>query len=575
MEYKGLVEVYSQIEATSKRLEKTSIISSLLKKTSADELPMIMLLLEGRVFPRWDARELGVAERIVIKAISTATGISSVEDEWKKSGDLGKTAEMLVARKRQATLFSAGLTVKKVFENIKKVEEEEGEGTVDRKIALIAELLTSASPAEARYIVRTVLGELRAGIGEGSIRDAIVWAFFVDVNYNQEENELDEEKREEYAKYAELVQEAYNITNDFSTVALLAKTKGESGLLDVPIAVGKPLKVMLYQKARDMADAFEQVGKPCACEYKYDGFRLSIHRKGAQIWLYTRRLEDVTKQFPDVVEVVRGNINADDYIIDAEVIGIDALTKKWLPFQNISQRIKRKYDILKMIKDIPVMVNAFDAVQVNGRSLLKVPFIERRKILESAIIGVPEKINLAKEIITSDEAEAQRFYEESLAHGNEGMMMKRLDAPYKPGSRVGYGIKVKPVMENLDLVIVGAEWGEGKRAAWLSSFTLACMDENGNLLEIGKVGTGIKEKNEGVTFLELTNLIKPLVIGEKGKEVKIKPSIVVEVSYEEIQKSPTYSSGYALRFPRMVRIRNDKNVSEASSLGMIEGFYEG
>jgi DNA ligase-1 len=282
----------------------------------------------------------------------------------------------------------------------------------------------------------------------------------------------------------------------------------------------------------------------------------------------------VTKQFPDVVEVIRENIKSDNYVLDSEIIGIDPNTKKWLAFQNISQRIKRKYDIHQMAKSIPVMVNVFDAMQVNSKNLLKTPFRERRAEIQKIVNEVPEKLSIARQIITDNPGKAQEFYKEALQMGNEGIMAKNLDAPYKPGSRVGYGIKIKPVMETLDLVIVGAEWGEGKRASWLSSFTIACIDSNGNFVEIGKVGTGIKEKEqEGVTFEQLTNLLKPLTLSEKGKEVIVKPQIVIEINYEEIQKSPTYASGYALRFPRLISIREDRSPEDISTIEQVEELY--
>jgi len=582
MKYRELVDIYQKLESTSKRLEKTYLISELLKKTSTEELSIIMLLLQGRIYPAWDERKLGVASRLVLKAINIASGINTnkIEEIWKKLGDLGLAAEEIIKRKKQNTLFSQDLTLKKIFENLKKLASLEGQGTVDRKIKLIAELLTSAKPVEAKYIARTVLEELRVGVGEGSIRDAIVWAFFSDklnINYNKEENDLNfsEEERELYNKYIDAVQEAYDITNDFSEVAVIAKQKGIEGLKNVTLEVGKPIKVMLYQKAENFEDAFERVGKPAALEYKYDGFRLQLHRNKDKIKLYTRRLENVTKQFPDVAEIIKNNIKSENYILDAEVIGIDPKTKKWLAFQHISQRIKRKYDIHQMTKDIPVMVNLFDAVQINNENLIKKPFSERRAIIKQITIEIPEKLQLAKKIITDNPEEAEKFYNEALEKGNEGIMVKNLNAPYKPGSRVGYGVKVKPTMETLDLVIIGAEWGQGKRANWLSSFTIACIDENKNFLEIGKVGTGIKEKDEqGVSFNQLTKMLKPLIISEKGKEVKIKPQIVIEVNYEEIQKSPTYSSGFALRFPRLISIRTDRSPEEISTLSTVKEFYE-
>ncbi len=634
MDYIKLAELYEKLESTTKRLEKTYLLSKFLEKTKKEVLDYVIYLLQGRVFPPWDERVIGFSSQLMLRAISKSTGISirKVEDLWRRIGDLGNVAENLIGKKKQSTLFTKHVTVKKVVDNIRKLAEITGVGTVDKKISLVSELLTSAKPLEAKFIVRTVLEDLRTGVGEGTLRDAIAWAFLpkiigifyqcneckefvpavkkclncnsqIELNFKKEVEKKfkglkilkvkkisdlknlkkydliickDERlARDVYNYIIEELQHAYDLTTDFGVVAIKLIEKGLEGLKEISLVPGKPIKVMLYQKAEDIKDGFETVGKPAALEFKYDGFRLELHRKGEKIWLFTRRLEDVTKQFPDVVSYIKKAIKSKDFILDCETIGIDPKTGRWLPFQNISQRIKRKYDIQKMVKEIPVMVNIFDAMEVDGKNLLNVPFKERRKILEKIVKPIKDKIGLAEQIITSSEKEAKKFFQKALSLGNEGIMMKNLNAIYKPGSRVGYGVKVKPVLESLDLVITGAEWGRGKRATWLSSFVLACRDEEGNLLEVGKVGTGIKEKaEEGVSFEQLTKILKPLIIGQKGREVRVKPEIVVEVTYGEIQKSPSYSSGYALRFPRVVRLRTDRTVNDITTIGEIRNLYK-
>lgn len=622
MHYETLVETYEKLGSTTKRLDKTYYVAELLKSTSDKELDKITLLLQGKVFPNYDERKIGVASKLVAKALNIATGIDSekIESVWKKTGDLGDTAEELVKKKTQRTLFASKLSVEKVFSNIQNLALIEGEGSVDKKLKLIAELVTSASPTEAKYIVRTVLEDLRVGVGDGALRDAIVWAFFplpqgvffrcrrckkimpkvskclyctneINTKFEKEKTNFTDiehlpkddliftdsetEARDVYNQISSSVQSAYDLTNDFGIVAVTAKTKGIKGLNDIALSPLIPIKVMLYQKAKGFEDAFETVGKPAAVEYKYDGFRVQCHKKNNKIQLFTRRLEDVTEQFPEVVELVKKNVDAKNFIFDSEIIGIDVKTRKFVPFQKISQRIKRKYDIEKMIKELPVAMKIFDVMEIEGKNFLKEPFRERRAALKKIVKEEKDKITLAEQIIASTVKDAEKFYKESLEMGNEGVMMKNLDAPYKPGSRVGYGVKIKPSMETLDLVIVGAEWGEGKRSGWLSSFTIACQDEDGNLIEIGKVGTGIKEKTEeGASFEELTNLLKPLIISEKGKEVKVKPKIVLEIEYEEIQSSPSYSSGYALRFPRLKEIRDDKPVREVHTLKEVEKLYK-
>ena len=333
--------------------------------------------------------------------------------------------------------------------------------------------------------------------------------------------------------------------------------------------------MMLALKCDTIEEAFETVGKPAAIEFKYDGFRIQAHKDGKNnIMLFTRRLEDVTDQFPDLVDFVRKNAKGKSFILDAEAVGYDRKTGKYLPFQSISQRIKRKYDIGRMASDFPVELNVFDIIYHEGKSMIDREFKERRKLLEKIIRQEPRKIVLSKIKITSDKKEAEKLFRQSVDAGNEGLMFKSLSSPYKPGARVGYMIKFKHIMETLDLVIVGAEWGEGKRSKWLSSYTIACVDEDGNFVEVGKASTGLKEKEEeGLSFMEMTRLLKPLIANDKGKEVLVKPKIVIEVGYEEIQKSPTYESGFALRFPRVIGLREDKGPDEASTLDYVKKLY--
>lgn len=606
MDYSTLVEIYEKLGRTTKRLEKTAIIAGLLAETKTEEADKITLLLNGRIFSERSEEKIGIAARTMLKAIAVASGMpqDKIEQEWKKTGDLGLVAEKLILKKKQATLFSHKLSVNKVFENIRKLAGISGEGTVEQKVKLLAELLTSATPIEAKYIVRTALEQMRVGIGEGTIRDAIAWSCFprfVQL-FDEDIDKIDEKKckiaesvedidkyknkenlifktaieaREAYNKLIVALEHAYNMTNDFSHVISVARTKGYKGLVSVDIELFRPVQVMLYQRAKNIEEAFEMVGKPAAFEYKYDGFRIECHIIRDKIRLYTRNFEDVTRQFPDVVDAVKRHVKCESCIFDSEVVGYNKKTTQYIPFQQISQRIKRKYDIEEMVKKLPVEVNVFDILYYNGKSVIDKPFHERRALL-SKIISPKERVLVLSRITVTDKIEeANKFYNEALDKGNEGVMAKNLEGVYKPGSRVGFGVKVKPVMESLDLVIVGAEWGEGKRATWLTSFIVACRDEDGNLLEIGKVGTGIKElEGEGVTFHYLTDMLKKDIIEEKGKEIRLKPKIVIELHYEEIQKSPKYTSGYALRFPRFIRMREDRGVHDCSTLEQVEKLYK-
>jgi DNA ligase-1 len=577
MLYSKLAEIYEKLESNPKRLAKTAILADFFTSLKENE-GYIVIMATGSIFPVHEEKELGISSQLIIKSISKATGasISEVEKKWKSIGDLGKVAEQLCSVKKQSTLFSQNLTVEKVYQNILKVSEFSGSGAVDKKVSLVAELLAHSSSIEARYIVRSVLEELRIGVGEGSVRDAIVWSCFakkLGIEYNKKENDFSMNNREEYNEYSNAVQEAYDLAADFSIVFAAAK-KGIKTLKEIKMISGKPLKVMLALKVKDIEEGFEVVGKPCALEFKYDGFRMMINKMpNGEIKIFTRRLDEVTKQFPEVIEYVKKYIKGDSFIIDSEAVGYNPKTKKYKPFQEISQRIRRKYDIEKIQKELPVEVNVFDIIFYEGKNLLKEKFKERRKLLQKIIKQEKWKLKLAEQIITSDIKEAEEFYQRALDTGEEGIMLKNLDAPYKPGARVGHMIKLKPELREFDLVITGAEYGTGKRSGWLSSFILGCQDE-GKILELGKVGTGIKEKEEeGLSFKELTKLLKPLIIEDKGREIKVKPEIVVTIIYQEIQKSPSYSSGYALRFPRMKMLRPDRTKNDIAFLSEIEDEY--
>jgi DNA ligase 1 len=560
MKYLILAQCYQNLEETTKRLEKSTITANFIKKIPKQDIGSVCYLLQGRVFPQWDERKLGMSSKLLLKAISRTTGVpaNEIEKEWSKLGDLGLVAEKLCQTKKQQTLFSTPLTLTKVLQNIEKLSTLEGSGTVNKKVGLIADLLSAAQPIEAKYIVRTITESLRTGVGDSGLRDAIVEAF------------LPEEEKKEVTKS---VQESFDVTNDWGAIAIALKTKGLEGLKDLNLVIGKPIKVMLYPKVDNIEEGFESTGKPAIIEPKLDGFRCQIHKYGNKVKLFTRRLEEVSRPFPDIVKAVKSKVRSNSVILDTEIIGIDPKTKKVLPFQEISKRIRRKHDIEKAVNELPVCITIFDVIELNGDNLLKVPLEERKKKLKAIISEKEDVIEIIDQIVTDDPKKANKFYNDSLDKGHEGVMMKSVQGAYTPGKRVGLGVKVKPVMEALDVVIVAAEWGEGKRANWLSSFTIAIKEES-ELKTIGKVGTGIKEKSEeGVTFEELTSQLKPLIIQDQGKTVQVKPKVILEILFEEIQKSTSYSSGYALRFPRVHRLREDKPVSEIATMDQVEEYF--
>ncbi len=563
MLYKKLADLYEELNSTTKRLEKIEILSKFLKELSLEDKEL-MYLLEGDIYPEYDERRIGISNQLAIKAISKSTGTDAkkVMQEWKKIGDIGKVAEKLASSKKQSTLTtSSKLTVEKVLENLRKLPELEGKGTINKKLSLITELLSSASPIESLYLTRTLIGDLRIGTKESTIRESLAKAFFL----------------KDQKEAARQIQEAIDKSNDLALVFEASKKKDFKDLDKISLQIGKPIKAMLAQKAKSVEGGFKSVGKPCAIEYKYDGFRLIIHKDKKNVILFTRRLENVTKQFPEVKEFILKYVKADSIILDSEAVGYNKKTKVYTPFQAISQRIRRKYDIEKMQKELPVEVNIFDVLYYNGKSMLNEPFKKRSELIRKIISPNKYKIVYSKQIITSDENKAKEFYKKALKDNQEGVMFKNLEARYQPGSRVGHMLKLKPSERDLDLVITGAEYGTGKRSGWLSSFILSCRGKKpSEYLEIGKVGTGIKEKAEQgeVNFDKLNELLKPLIISEKGKTASIKPRVIVSVTYQEIQHSPNYNSGWALRFPRITALRNDKPLSEIADLKEIEKDFQ-
>lgn len=554
MKYQELAETYERLESTQKTLEKTSILSELFEE-SGDDLVSVVLLANGRIYPEWNETEIGMSSRMMKETIAEATGYTpeEVEELWRDKGDLGLAAEELVNEKKQQKLVSQDLSVEKVLETLKKVAEKEKDGmsesvSQDKKRGEIANLISSAEPLEARYLVRTVLGHLRIGVAEGTIRDALADSFF------------DGEHTEE-------IQRAYDFTNDFTEVAEACR-KGIDAVKELELELFRPVNSMLAKKAESIEKGFEKVGKPAAIDYKYDGMRAQIHIKDGEVRVFTRRLENVTEQFPDVVEKIKEHVNAENCILDTEIVGFDPEDGSMIEFQKLSKRIKRKYEIQKLKEEIPVEVRPFDVIYLE-EPILEEDYRERLDKLKDIVDEEERELRMVDRVITDEEEKVQALQQKSLSEGHEGIMMKKLDAEYKPGSRVGYMVKLKPVMETLDLAIVAAKWSEGERAGWLGRLFLGCYnEETGEYEEVGKMATGLTEEQ----LEEITERLKPLIEKEEGRKVWVKPEIIVEAEYEEIQESPTYSSGYALRFPRLKNFRDDKE--EADSLDKIEKLYK-
>jgi DNA ligase-1 len=635
MQYSRLADCYEELESTQSTLEKSSIMADLFQEADPDDLEILAHLVMGRAFPAWNDLDLGIGSKLMVNALARTTGIAEqdVEDAWREKGDLGDVAEEFVGRKKQQTLASKELTVELVQDNLEEMAQMSGANSQDRKIGKIAELLGFATPQEAKYVVRTVLESMRVGVGEGLVRNAIVEAFFSEIvaapefpqklEFTGKQVAIAESVRDTVTDYGlfdtfedendityvtadtleladfwrhggghdsivlpedavatwedrleQTIQHAYDVTTDFGDVAKIAATDGPAGLDELDIELFRPIKVMLAQKAETMEDGFDAVGNSSGeaiLEYKYDGMRVQIHKQGDDVKVFTRRLEEVTTQFPDIVQAVKNNVSADECIIEGEAVAYDPDDKSKIPFQQLSKRIKRKYKIQQMVQEIPVTVYLFDVIYIDGDSMIDASGKKRWEAMKDIVDPEDYAIEFADHLETDDMDEAQTFYQESLNEDQEGIMLKNMDAAYQPGSRVGYMMKLKPVMETLDLVIVEADWGEGRRNEWLGSYTLACRDpETGELQTVGKMATGFTDRQ----LDEMTERLEPLIQETAGRHVILEPEVVVEVAYEEIQQSPQYESGYALRFPRLVQVREDMAPSNANEAAKIERLYD-
>ncbi|MFT4308325.1 MAG: ATP-dependent DNA ligase [Candidatus Woesearchaeota archaeon] len=560
MRFSRFARLLDELEGVSGRYEKINLIAPLLAEADDASLRIIPLLLVGRFFASYDERETGISSKSVLKALEIATGVDAkrLEDDWRETGDLGLVAEKHKAS--QSSLVESDPSIAQMHEAIVKLSELEGSGSQSERIKRIAGLLSNAKTS-VRALTRLFIGDLRAGVGEGAIRDAVLIAFCPPDDPSSIPRELSDRG-----------QRTLDILNDLGEYAVLVKHHPDDFDERAHIRIGRPIKSMLAIRSTGLEDATQKSGLPVYAEPKYDGFRVQIHKRADEISLFTRRLESVTAQFPDVVRAVRDHVNG-DVILDCEVLGYDRDSKRLVPFQDISQRIRRKHNIDELAQKLPVVVKAFDILYRDGEDLLTRPFEERRELLESAVEGEPWVIEPSRAQRFEGGADLESFYAQCLAEGYEGIMLKTPGGMYKPGARVGQMIKVKPTLETVDAVVVGGEYGEGKRSAWIASFLVAVRSPDG-FVEVGRVGSGLKEKDEqGTSFGQVTEILEAHIIETHGRSVRVEPTLVVEVASEEIQKSDAYNSGYALRFPRIIRIRDDRSPDEATTLEDLEEMY--
>ena len=568
MDYAALVETYERLDATQATHELTDVVAEALETADEAHLPLVVKLVRGDPFAAWKPDELGLSSNLTQTAIARATGLDedAIEDRWRETGDLGSAAEWAVEHRRQQTLVNEDLTVRRVHDTLQEIATYEGEGSQGKRIDALAGLLSDADPASAKYVVRTVLGHLRLGIAEGTIRDAIAGAF------------LAEREESDFEAAVEAVERAFQVTNDFRVVAETAREDGIDGLAGLDVELFRPLRVMLARKAEDLEDAVETVAGDgdadegeALLEYKLDGFRIQIHRRGEEITVFTRRLEDVTHQFPEVVEWVEACVEAESAILEAEVLAEDPDTGEPLPFQELSRRIKRKYDVERLREEVPVGVHLFDLLYLDGEAYLDRPLRERLDALAGVLDPRPGDFDRVEHRLVETVEDAAAVYEDALAAGHEGVMAKNLAATYQPGRRVGNLVKVKPTMEPLDLTVVRAEWSEGRRRNRLGRLFLGCRDPDaGEFREVGRLSTGFTDEE----LAEITERLEPTIVEQDGRAVTFEPTQVIEVAYEEIQESPEYGSGYALRFPRFEGFRDDLDLGDVDTVERVEGLFE-
>jgi len=547
MKFLELARLYEKLEKTSSYNTMRDILSGFFKKTPKDELERAAYLTLGQIASQYADVNLGMAGKMVIKSIALAgkQKEEKILQQAKKLGDVGKVAEMYAGR--------GSLTVKTVFEILHRIAETSGAGSQEKKTSLLAKLLSQASPIEARYLARIVLGDLRLGVGDKTVLDALAIAYTGG-----------KEARKE-------LEHAYHVCPDVGEIARTIAHKGMKGIKKIGVKLGVPIQSMLCQRIKDIEEVEKKMGYPVVVEEKYDGERIQVHKEGNKIKLYSRRLEDITLQFPDVVKAIKKAVKAKNCIIDSEVMPVDK-KGNLLPFQILMRR-RRKYDVEEYVKKIPVALFAFDLLFANGKSLIRESYKKRYALLQK-YVKETGKINHALRKICNDADCIEDLFNRTVERGGEGVVIKNLGGPYEAGVRGWNWIKWKPeyvkgLRDTFDLVVVGAYFGRGRRAGTYGALLCAVYDNKKDRFEtFCKLGSGFTDK-------ELAGLLKKFrKIAHKPARLEISktmtpdvwfdPRIVVEVTGAEITKSPNHTSGYAFRFPRFLRWR-EKTPEEATT----------
>jgi len=543
MDFAAFADRAHEIEAASADTEITERVSNLLAVAGSD-LPSIVRFLQGRVFPAHDSRTLDIGPALCYEAIARAAGhnvtAADVEARLADRGEIGTVAASYDLGGQQGLgAFTGGdddgLTVAEVDGDLRELAAAEGAGSQDTKTDLLFGLFNRSNATEARYLARLVLGEMRIGVGGGTVRDAVAGAFDAPI---------------------EAVERALQVTNDYGLVAAVAREDGEDGLEELHLEIGRPVQAMLAQTGT-VTGALEDWGQ-AAVEVKYDGARVQVHYDGDRARLFSRNMEEVTDALPEVVAFVECELDA-PAILDGEVVAIGE-DGEMLPFQDVLRRFRRKHDVAKARENVEVRLRAFDCLHADGEDLLDAALEARRERLERLLSTGVSEWWLAEDSEAIAEIEA-----ETLEAGHEGIMLKDPESAYTPGRRGKHWRKRKPDVETLDLVVTGAEWGEGRRAELLGTFEVSART-SGGYAPVGNVATGITDEQ----LQSLTERLESHVRSEDGVAVDLEPAVVFEVGYEELQTSSTYESGYALRFPRFLGVREDKGPEDGDTLERVE-----
>ena len=513
--FSELAALCRALEATRKRKEKTRLLAEFLEGLEPGEASPAVLLVVGSVFPEFDSRVLEVGWRTVRGALEGS---------------------------KQSTLFSEPLTVMRVYETLERIAEAEGSGSRRVKTGLLRGLLNEADAGEVEVLVRIIFGEMRIGVNEGVMVEGVAEAAGVE---------------------SSLVRRALMMTGNLGRVTEVALESGAAGLGGVEMSLFTPLKPMLASMSYDVAEVIEAHGGESAFEFKPDGARIQIHRRGDEVRVFSRRLSDVTESLPDIVALIKEKVGSEDIVLEGEVVAVGEGGKP-LPFQDLMRRFRRVHDVEAMVEKIPLRLHLFDVLYMDGALLIDEPYTKRRQQLEE--ICPPEL--LVDQVVTGDVERVEGFLREAVEAGHEGLMAKRLDSVYSPGKRGKRWFKLKPV-ETLDLVVAAADWGYGRRTGWLSNYHLAARDV-AEFRVIGKTFKGLTDEE----FLWMTERLQALKVRETPGTVHVRPELVVEVAFNEIQRSPQYAAGFALRFARVTRIREDKGAGDADSLDRVRALYE-